>query len=310
MLHHFGCNRRLLYNTAVGRNIAFKHCDAAKIRKGIVDRTYYLGVSVYNTFEIFLHGLACYGHYRCIKQVFLCKFLHNGINTACSLKILHKGVARRSKVTKIRCIFADFVRHIKADFNACLMRNCRKVKHCIRGTAESHVNSLCIVESRPGHNISGADILFNKLHYLHTCMLCKTQSCRKRRRNGAVARECHTDSLGKTVHRVCGVHTRTGTARGASVFFIVTHTALVDITCLICADRLKHVAEAGTATVFKMTGKHRTARTENCRDIKSCRRHKQSRNVFVAVRNHYKSVKLMCHNHSFGRVGDKITCNK
>ena len=54
-----------------------------------------------------------------------CKFFHNGINTACSIKVFHICFTCGSKVTKVRCSLAYCVSTVKAEFNTCLMCNCR-----------------------------------------------------------------------------------------------------------------------------------------------------------------------------------------
>jgi Na+/alanine symporter len=69
-----------------------------------------------------------------------------------------------------------------------------------------------------------------------------------------------------------------------------------NLVCRISADCLKHTRKT-CLFALNMTCKHRTAAYENCRNINSCGSHKHTRNILVAVRNHYKCVKRMslCH---------------
>ena len=74
----------------------------------------------------------------------------------------------------------------------------------------------------------------------------------------------------------------------------------------ISTDSLKHGRKACFSALY-VTGKHRSAAYENCRNIYSCRSHKESGNILVAVGNHNKSVKMVGKSHTLSGIGNKVT---
>ena len=178
----------------------------------------------------------------------------------------------RSKVTKVRCLCADFICNIKVKFNACLFSDSRKVKHCICWTTESHINCKSIHKCLFCHNVERTDILFEKFHYLHTCVFSKFDSLWINGRNCTVTLQAHTDSLCKAVHTVCRVHTRTRTAWRASLVLKLAKFLCRNFVCRVSAYSLKHTWKACLFTLY-MTCEHWTAAYKNGRNINSCGSH-------------------------------------
>ena len=215
-------------------------------------------ILVYAACDIFGNGLACAGHNVCVKQIFLVKLIHNSVNSASFVKILHISVACGSKVAEVRCLCADLICDIEIYFNSALVSDSGEVEHTVGGAAQSHINGKCIVECLFGHDIKGSDILSVKLHYLHTCVLCKAQSFRINSRDSTVALETHAQNFGKAVHGICGVHTRAASAGGTSFVLELFKLFLVYSACGVCAYSLEHTGK-GSLAALNMACKHRTA---------------------------------------------------
>ena len=141
-------------------------------------------------------------------------------------------------------------------------------------------------------------------------MLGKANSCGIRCGNRAVTRQRHADCFRQAVHRICRIHAGAGSAGRAGVFFIVTHAFFVQRPRIIGADCLKHMAQAAALPVFQMPCQHRAAGNKDRRDIEAGSCHQEPGNVFVAVRDHDKPVKLMGNGHCFGRVCNQVTRNE
>ena len=59
-----------------------------------------------------------------------------------------------------------------------------------------------------------------------------------------------------------------------------------------------------------MAGKHRAAADKYGRNVDSCCCHQKARYVFITVRDAYQGIKLMCHCHTLGGIGDQVTGNE
>ena len=181
------------------------------------------------------------------------------------------------------------------------------MEHGVGRTAQCHVDGLGVVEGGGGHNITGTDVLLHQFHDLHTGVLGKAQASRHHGGDRAVAGQGHTDGLGKAVHGVGGIHTGAGTAGGAGVILVLLHTGLIQLAGIVSAHRLKHMAEAGAATVIHRACQHGAAGAENGGHVDAGSRHQKSRHILIAVGDHHQTVELVCLRHGLGGVGDQIT---
>ena len=59
-----------------------------------------------------------------------------------------------------------------------------------------------------------------------------------------------------------------------------------------------------------LTCKHGTSGNKDRRYIDTGCRHKESRYILVAVRNHNKGIKLMCLSHTLRGIGNQVSCHK
>ena len=309
MHKHFRRHCAALYDTAVGGEVASKHCNAARFAVRIVHGTDDICVTVHRVFNVFTQRFARAGHDRCVEQVEFCQLFEHGINAARLVQILHIGVTRGGKVAEIRRFFADFVCHVKIKFHAALIGDGRQVQHAVGGAAQSHVGGQGIFNSALRHNVTGTDVFPDQLHHLHSGVLRKLDSCGIYRRNGTVAAKTHAENLSQAVHGVCRIHARAGAAGGAGIFLADTKLLLVYFARLICAHRLKHARKACFLSIHPAC-KHRAAADENGRNINSRRRHQKSGNVLVAVGHHNKSVKAVSQRHGLGGIGNHVAGDK
>ena len=59
-----------------------------------------------------------------------------------------------------------------------------------------------------------------------------------------------------------------------------------------------------------LSGKHGASGNKDGRYINTGCRHKESRYIFVTVRNHDQCIKLMCLCHTLCGIGNQVSCNK
>ena len=118
-------------------------------------------------------------------------------------------MACRCKVAEVRSLCAYLVSHVKVDIYAAFVGDSREMEHTVCGTSKSHICCKSVLKSLLCHDIERTDILSVEFHYLHTCLLSKLDTLGINSRDSAVASETHTQHLGKAVHGVSGIHTRT-----------------------------------------------------------------------------------------------------
>ena len=140
-------------------------------------------------------------------------------------------------------------------------------------------------------------------------MFCKLDSIRINSRNGTVSSKSHSKCLCQAIHRVCRIHTGTGTTGRTDFFFKLSQFLLCHSACCVGPNCLKHGGQASLLS-FHMAGQHRSTGNKHGRNIDSCRCHQQTRNIFITVGNHYKSIKLMGKCHTFRGIGNQISCHK
>ena len=109
-------------------------------------------------------------------------------------------LACRSKMTKVRRCLAYFVCVIERDRCLCLICYSGEMQHGVSGAAQRHIHSQSIVNRIGRYNVTRTDILFKKLHYLHSGVLGKSYSFRINCGDRAVPGERHPEYLTETVH--------------------------------------------------------------------------------------------------------------
>ena len=90
--------------------------------------------------------------------------------------------------------------YIKVKLHACLMSYSRQMQHGIGGAAQRHIYGKCVHECLLRHDIAGSYILLYQFHYLHSGVLCQTDTFGINSGNGTVALKAHAQSFGKAVH--------------------------------------------------------------------------------------------------------------
>ena len=304
--HHFCGHGGLLHHAAVGSQVALQHGDAAGLGVGVFHGADDLRVPVGHALQVFCHGLAGAGDEGGVQQVQLGQLLHDSVDAAGPVQILHVGVAGGGQVTQVGGLFRDLVGHVEGQLNAALMGDGRQMEHGVGGAAQGHVDGLGVVESGGGHDVPGPDVLFHQLHDLHASVLGQAETGGVNGGDGAVAGQGHADGLGKAVHGVCGVHAGAGAAGGAGVVLVFLHAFLVQLAGVIGAHGLEHVAQAGAAAVVQVAGQHGAAGDEDGGHVHPGCCHQQTGDVLVAVGDHHQAVKLVGQGHGLGGVGDQI----
>ena len=165
-----------------------------------------------------------------------------------------------------------FVDDVRIDRHARFVGNGRQMEHGVGAAAQRHIDGQRVVKGRFCHDIEGADILFDHFHDLHARVLRQTQSLRIDGWNGTVSSKAHPNRFGQTVHAVCRVHSRAGTAGFAGVLYKIVKLCVVDFSSLMRALSFEHRREADLSAT-DVTGEHRAARDEDGRQVQTGRRH-------------------------------------
>ena len=200
----------------------------------------------------------------------------------------------------------NFIGQLQAQFNAALVGDGGEVEHGVGGAAQGHVHGLGVVEGGFRHDVPGTDVFLHQFHDLHAGVLGQPQPGGPDGGNGAVAPEGHADGLRQAVHGVGGVHAGAGAAGGTGVVLIVLHPRFVQLSGVVAAHGLKHVAQASAPPVVQPACQHGAAGDKNGGNVQPGCGHEEAGYVFVAVGNHDQSVKLMGDGHGLGGVGDEV----
>ena len=153
-------------------------------------------------------------------------------------------------MAQVRSLGGDLVGNLQIQFHAGFSCNSGQMQHSIRGAAQRHIYRQCILECFRCHNVSGTDIFLYQFHDLHAGMFCQTDTLGIYGRNGAVASQSHTDSLGQAVHGVRGVHTGTGTAGRTHLFLKLCQFIHGHGTCCHTSHCLEHGRQASLLSVY------------------------------------------------------------
>ena len=170
----------------------------------------------------------------------------------------------------------------------------------VGGAAESHVRRHSVVDGLFGHDVAGADVLFEKFHDLHTRLFGKADTGGGHGGRRAVAGQGHAHGFAQAVHGVGGVHAGTGTAAGTGVFgqvfqLFFGHGAVTDR-----ADAFKHADEVGVVP----SRQHGTAAHDDGGQVQAHHGHEHTGDDLVAVGDEHQRVERMCRSHDFDGVGD------
>ena len=209
MYQHLRYNCGTFYNAAVRCKVSFQYGKSACLCIRIVDWADNLRIQIYTVFDILAHCFSSYCHALCMEKSQLVQLIHNCIDTAGLIKIFHVSRASRCKVAEIRSLLTDLICKADIKVHSDLMCNGRKMKHAVCGTTKCHIYSKGIQNCLFCHDISWADVPSVHFHYLHSCMLCKTDTLGIYGRDGTVSFQAHSENLCQAVHTVCSVHTGT-----------------------------------------------------------------------------------------------------
>ena len=212
-------------------------------------------------------------------------------------------------MAQIRRAFRHLIGNIHVDLNTGFMGDGRKMEHGICGASQRHVNSERIHECILCHDITGADVLPQKLHDLHPGMLCQAQPVRINSRNRAVSGKPHPKRFRQAVHAVGRIHPAAASAGRTDLAFILGQLLIRQLMCRIFAHRFKHGAQR-TLPSIHMPRHHGTAGDKDRRNVNARCRHQKAGNVLIAVRHHDQRVKLVRLCHAFRRIRDQIPCHK
>ena len=113
VLHKFFSTGRTFYNSSIWSKISKQNCKSAVVAERVFNRAQNFRFTVTNSGNIFCHSFTGYSHKTCINQIFLSKLCKNSLYSTRIIKLTHKGVACRSKVTQVRSSVGNLIYHVK-----------------------------------------------------------------------------------------------------------------------------------------------------------------------------------------------------
>ena len=121
-------------------------------------------------------------------------------------------------------------------------------------------------------------------------------------KNGSIARQSQSNSLGKRVHWVGSKHARAAAATRTSTVFKCSHLLI----CNRWVGTFNHCSHQVGILTAPSACFHGATRTENRWNIQSHSRHKHARRHLVAVGNTNHCIRLVCIDHVFHGVGNDV----
>ena len=221
MTQHFGVNGTSFYNASVLCNVAPQNSDTACFTIWIINGTDQFIILYISPFDIFSQRLTCGCHNIQIQQIFLRQFCLYRRDTACSVQVRNMCMPCRCQMAEIRHFFGNFIENLHIQFHFCFIGNCQQMQHTVGRTTQCHITGNCIINTSFVDDISCLDISFHQFHDRHASMLCQLHTPIGNIWNRAITGQCDPDGFAETIHAVCCIHPRTGTAAGAGIGFIL-----------------------------------------------------------------------------------------
>ncbi len=185
------------------------------------------------------------------------------------------------------------------------MRDGRQVKTCVGGTAGAGHDAGCVFQRLAGHDIAGADVLFDQPHHsLARChAILVTALVGGRRARGI--HQGKADRLGHTGHCVGGKLATTGTRRRTGNAFEDFKFRIRHIAGLMLADGFENILNRDVLAV-QPARQDRTAVDKDRRCIQTDHRHHHTGQGFVTPRKTDNCIIAMATHRQFDCIGNRL----
>ena len=191
----------------------------------------------------------------------------------------------------------NFVNIIHRKITLALIRDCRKMKRHICGTADCHTEPQRIVQTFSCHNLPCRQLFPDHFHNPASGRLRIPKTLRQNRRYHGTAGQCHPHGLRNRTHGICRSQKRTGTAAGTAPVFQRLIFLLRNLPGLKHAERLHRAGIIGLPAVKQNASQHGSPIADNGGNIKTSRRHQKTGNHFVAGTQKHDPVKIIQFSH-------------
>ena len=231
------------------------------------------------------------------------QLVQNSENTTCTVALLYAILLSiRRELAQARHVTAQAVNVSHCEFGLSLLGDSEQVEHGVgaatHGNVESHGVEESVASGYAARKYALIAVLIvgeGVLHNLACSCLEEFDTVLVSCEDGAVARQSHTDGLGKRVHGVGCEHTRAASASRTRALlnllqFVVGHGLV---------GTLDHGCDKVGIFAIPTSSLHRSARAEHGRDVKAHRSHKHTRSNLVAIGNANHSISLVCVDHVF-----------
>ena len=305
MFHHLGRDGGLLHNRSVRRDIALQNRDAALGMVGFFEGPDDRFILNGRMAHVVAHAVPRDRHGPAVQKASGEQSRHDRLDAAGPVEILDMMLSSGAHAADMRRLPADLVHVFKRQLQSGRMRDRRQVQRRVRRSAERHIDSDGVLESRFCQDFVGGDVLLDKRHDHASGFLGEAFACGKHGRDRPVPRKRQPESFHHAIHRVRGEHSRARAAGGTGGLFQLGKIFIRYAP----GDPLSHAFKDGIQidlTSAEISGEHRPAAYDDRRDVQRRRGHSHARNDLVAIRNQHQGVERVRPDHDFDGIHDQL----
>ena len=233
---------------------------------------------------------------------------HQG-NSAVAVQVGHYVPAARAHIGDVGRAATDAVEVVETQFNLGLAGDSHQVQNGVGGSAHGQHHSYGVLEGMAGHDVPGADILFQQAEQGATCLAGLVNLAWVNGRNGGVAGQGHAHDFDSGRHGVGSEQAGAGTLAGAGHAlqggkFIAGDTALG-----IGAHRLENVLDVYVVTEI-LAWHDGAAVDEDGRHVEAGDGHHAAGHVLVATGHRDQTVHPLPKSNHLDGVGNHFAADQ
>lgn len=298
-----------LGDTATRGNLAVQNLNVTSLLDRVAegaDDLLALG-HVANVLEVLSHSLTGDGHTTAVNGALLQEELEDSGRTTNVVKVSHDVLAGRLEVGKQRSAVTDGLHIVRSEGDADGVSHGDQVENCVGRTTSDVDNGHGVLESLAGHDVRGANVLFEKVLDSTTSGQTFELLGLGHGRVGGRTGKGHTHGFDDGSHGVGSVHTTTSTTTGAGVLDDVLALILVDLASDELAVSLESRDDVESLVSHLATSSSDgTSVDHDCGSVDSSHGHDDTGHILVATRERDVGVVPLAAHDGLDRVGDDV----
>ncbi len=260
------------------------------------------------------NGFGMHGWHFGMDQTSTVQLSENAHNATGAVNIFHMHISDRGRdLTQNRNQPRQAVDVFHGEINAALMGHCQQMQHRIGGPTHGYIHGYRIFKSLKTGNFARQQaffilliIAFGDVNNRAPCLFKQGLAVGVGGQHRAIARQCHAQNLGQTIHRIGGKHARTRPTGRAGIFLDFLHLFIGIFFISSGNHRINQINAHFNIINGNLAGLHRAARNKYRRNIQPHRRHQHAGRDFIAIGNTDHRISTMGIHHIFHTVGDNL----